>query len=60
MLISSAWAADYFPLQQGNVWTYRNARTGEQITVSVGTPVMMNEREYHSLHDMRSGPCWCG
>jgi hypothetical protein len=48
-LISSVSAADYFPLRPGNVWTYRNARTGEQITVSVGTPVMMNEREYHSL-----------
>ena len=49
VLISSASAADYFPLQQGNVWAYRNAATGEQITVGVGTPVVMNERVYYSL-----------
>jgi hypothetical protein len=56
VLISSAWAADYFPLQQGNVWAYRNSATGELITVSVGTPVMLNEREYYSLRGYAARP----
>lgn len=56
VLISSASAADYFPLQQGNVWAYRSAATGEQIIVSVGTPVMMNERVYYSLRGYAERP----
>jgi hypothetical protein len=54
VLISCASAADYFPLQAGNVWAYRNGTTGEQITMSVGTPVMMNEREYFVLRGYAS------
>ena len=56
VLIPSAWAADYFPLRQGNVWAYRNTATGEQVTVSVGTPVMMNDREYYSLRGYAARP----
>jgi hypothetical protein len=54
--ISSASAADYFPLQQGNTWTYQNNRTGQSLTVSVGSPVVLNERVYHMLRGYLEQP----
>jgi hypothetical protein len=56
VLISSLRAADYFPLRQGNVWAYRNSATGEEITVSVGAPVVIHEREYYSLRGYAARP----
>jgi hypothetical protein len=54
-LISSAAAADYFPLQAGNRWTYRNARTGGSFTVEVGPAVVINERVYYGLRGYAAG-----
>jgi Intracellular proteinase inhibitor len=45
----AAQGADLMPLQAGNTWTYRESVTGQEFTVRVGTPVMTNERVYHSL-----------
>ena len=55
-LISSAPAEDFFPLQPGNVWAYRNATTGESFTVSVGSPVVIQERVYHLLRGYAKQP----
>ena len=41
-------ASDYFPLKTGNRWIYRSAR-GSEFTIEVGTPVLVNEKEYHSV-----------
>jgi hypothetical protein len=45
----AAWSADFFPLQTGNVWTYREATTGGTFTVRVGTPLVSNDRVYYSV-----------
>lgn len=43
-------ASEYFPLAQGNSWTYRSAQTGEQFTINVGLPVAMTAGQvYHQL-----------
>jgi len=42
-------AADYLPLAVGNSWTYREARTGQQFTVRVGTPEMHHGNVYYPL-----------
>lgn len=39
----------FFPLQQGNTWIYREAGTGQSFTVTIGTPVLMNGRVYHTI-----------
>ncbi|MFN7993281.1 MAG: BsuPI-related putative proteinase inhibitor [Bryobacteraceae bacterium] len=49
LLISSALGADFFPLEHGNIWTYRNAATGSAFTVKVGAPVYIGGRVYHYL-----------
>src|SRR3954451_915892 len=46
---SSLFAADFFPLQVGNTWTYREAVTGQELTIRVGTPVFTNGNVYYSL-----------
>jgi hypothetical protein len=43
-----ACAADFFPLHQGNTWTYRSDR-GETFVVQVGAPFFVNQQVYHSL-----------
>lgn len=48
LLAASIPAADFFPLQTGNRWTYR-APQGWEFTVEVGTPVLVNEKEYYSV-----------
>jgi len=42
-------AAELFPLQEGNLWTYRGATSGEGITISVGTPFIIGGNVYHVL-----------
>jgi hypothetical protein len=42
-------AGDFFPLQTGNEWSYRESRTGDTRTVRVSTPVVMNDRSYYTL-----------
>ena len=54
--ICSLSAADFFPLAQGNTWTYRNALTGASFTVTVGAPATINERVYYSLEGYMPKP----
>jgi hypothetical protein len=46
---SSLFAAEFFPLQVGNTWTYRETTTGQEFKVRVGTPVFTNGQVYYSL-----------
>ena len=49
LLGSSLLGADLFPLQEGNTWTYREARTGGTFTVTVGADATVNGQVYHPL-----------
>lgn len=44
-----AFGADFFPLDNGNQWTYRNAATGETLTMTVGTYYVMDGHVYNKL-----------
>lgn len=46
---ASAAAGQFFPLQVGNEWTYRDARSGQTITVRVATPIMHDDQVYYAL-----------
>ena len=54
--LSSVSAADFFPLQPGNLWIYRTTSTGETLTVRVGTPVFLNRQVYYSLRGYTPQP----
>ena len=41
--------ADFFPLQDGNTWTYREPVTGQTFTVRVGQPVTTAGNVYYKL-----------
>ncbi len=41
--------ADFFPLQTGNTWTYREPVSGQTFSVRVGQPVMIAGHEYYEL-----------
>jgi hypothetical protein len=43
-------AANYFPLQNGNSWTYRVAGTSQQFTIRVGTPTLVDGEVWYSLN----------
>jgi len=49
LLGPSLFGADLFPLQEGNTWTYREARFGGMFTVSVGAAVESNGQTYYTL-----------
>ena len=49
VLSSPTFAANLFPLQTGNSWTYRDAASGDTFTIQVGTPVITDGRVYYSL-----------
>jgi hypothetical protein len=49
LVSASMFAADLFPLQEGNNWTYREPRTGGTFTVEVGAPVALNDQTYYPL-----------
>jgi hypothetical protein len=42
-------AADFFPLANGNSWTYRDASTGSTFEVRAHEPALVNGRVYHFL-----------
>lgn len=48
---SAAFAADYFPLEPGNYWVYRDAATGQSFTVRVGTPLALQDGRVFSRID---------
>jgi hypothetical protein len=49
LAVASLSAANYFPLETGNTWTYRNNVTGQTFTVRVSLPVMVNDTVYYTL-----------
>jgi hypothetical protein len=51
-------AANYFPLQNGNSWTYRVAGTQQQFTVQVGAPVKMEGRDWFPLSGYTPQRVW--
>ena len=55
VLAVSASAGDIFPLQTGNTWAYRNAASGELITMDVGSPAVIGERVYFQLRGYVQG-----
>jgi len=48
-------AADFFPLQEGNTWTYMSDN-GEKLVVRVGSPFFVNRQVYHSLRGYTPQP----
>jgi len=42
-------AADFFPLQEGNTWTYREPVTGQSFNVRVGQLVTIADHVYYDL-----------
>jgi len=42
-------AANFFPLEPGNTWTYRNRLLGDGFTVRVGLPAVINGNVYYAL-----------
>ncbi|MBL8178708.1 MAG: hypothetical protein JNK48_28800 [Bryobacterales bacterium] len=49
-LSAAAFGGDFFPLANGNSWTYRESSSGHTITVRVGTPLATQSgRVYHTL-----------
>jgi len=54
--VFSAYAAEFLPLQTGNTWAYRNADTGEIVTVSVGSPSVIGEKLYFQLRGYVQSP----
>src|SRR5689334_14186942 len=49
-------ATNFFPLTQGNSWTYRERLTGQSFTVRVGTPALINNTVYLSLSGYTDQP----
>ena len=48
---AAVYGGEFFPLANGNTWTYRDAASGQTFTVRVGTPVAMQSgRVYHYLN----------
>jgi hypothetical protein len=41
--------ADFFPLKNGNKWTYRDGATGETFSIRVGEPVAIAGQTYYKL-----------
>jgi len=41
--------SDFFPLREGNMWTYREPVTGQTFRVRVGRPVTISENVYYQL-----------
>jgi hypothetical protein len=41
--------ADFFPLQEGNTWTYREPATGQTLNVRVGQPLTIAGHLYYDL-----------
>ncbi|HXA52975.1 MAG TPA: BsuPI-related putative proteinase inhibitor [Candidatus Acidoferrum sp.] len=43
------WGADFFPLQEGNTWTYREQAGGQTFSMRVGQPVTIAGNVYYQL-----------
>jgi hypothetical protein len=43
------WGTDFFPLQEGNTWTYQEAAGGQTFRMRVGAPVSISGNVYYKL-----------
>jgi hypothetical protein len=43
------WGADFFPLQEGNTWSYRERISGQTFSVQVGQPLTIGGNVYYKL-----------
>src|SRR3954464_6520013 len=50
--------ATFLPLEVGNRWTYRDFETGQNLTITVGTPAFINDNVYFSLQGYTSSRLW--
>jgi hypothetical protein len=53
---SSLSAANFFPLQKGNSWTYQMAGTPLQLIVKVGVPIALDGRDWYPLSGYAKHP----
>lgn len=58
LLPLAALAGEYLPLETGNLWTYRNAATGQTFSVRVGLPLYADGQIYYSLSGFVSRSVW--
>ena len=50
LLTSAAGAANLFPLEPGNTWTYRATKSGHELRIQVGlNPILVGDVVYHKL-----------
>jgi hypothetical protein len=52
------WGADYFPLQEGNTWTYREPATGRTSSVHVGQSMAIAGHLYYDLIGYTDTDLW--
>lgn len=57
-LLPLAAVENFLPLQTGNTWTYRDAKSGQTFTVRVSLPLINNGRVYYSLHGYAAQRLW--
>jgi hypothetical protein len=43
-------AADFFPLETGNEWVYRESGAGAQFQIRVGAPALIGGQVYYTVH----------
>jgi len=43
-------AGNFFPLETGNSWTYREARSAQEFTIRVGTPALVDGQVWYALN----------
>lgn len=51
-------ASTYFPLQQGNEWTYRDSVSATTFKIQVGLPVMHHGNAYYRVTGYAPGPLY--
>ncbi|HYP06073.1 MAG TPA: BsuPI-related putative proteinase inhibitor [Bryobacteraceae bacterium] len=57
-LLAAADLGHYLPLEPGNQWTYREAKTGAEFTIRVATPALIADNVYHRLTGYTTHPLW--
>lgn len=49
---------EYFPLRDGNIWTYRERGGSHTFQIQVGTPAVINSQVYYRLTGYVDQPVW--
>lgn len=49
---------EHLPLRTGNTWTYRQAATSQEFTITVGLPALIDANTYYRLTGYVSTPLW--